>query len=207
VGVGRPHASITVRILSRVGRPVPDGVVGEICYRTPSQMAGYLKDARATRRAIRGNYLHTGDLGYMRDGEVYWVGRVRERITVRGVKLDPSDLEPILLHIPDLRSGCFVAFGVDDERQGTQRLVIVSEVRETNSRPPDVVSGDVRQQVFERLGVSVNEVMLVRQGTLTKTSSGKRRHKHFLQHYLDGSLHEHVWLPNGGQEKPDGVVG
>ncbi len=207
VGVGRPHAAISVKILSRAGRPLPDGLVGEICLQTPSCMVGYLKDARATRRAIRGNKLHTGDLGYMRDGEVFWAGRVRERITVRGVKLDPSDLEPILLHIPDLRSGCFVAFGVDDDTKGTQRLVVVSEVREGNSRPVEIVSQDVRQQVFERLGVNVNEVMLVRQGTLTKTSSGKRRHRHFLQHYLNGGLQEHVWLPGGGQEKPDGIAG
>lgn len=206
VGVGRPLTRMSISILNRSGRRLPDGSVGEISLRSPSRMAGYLKDARANRRAISGEYLRTGDLGYMRDGELFWVGRVRERITVRSVKLDPSDFEPILLHIPDLRSGCFVAFGVDDERQGTQRLIIASEVRDASIRPADLISAEIRQQVFERLGVSVSEVILVRQGTLAKTSSGKRRHKHFLQHYLDGRLHEHLWAPDG-EGTPDGIAG
>lgn len=195
VGVGRPHADMNISILSRVGRPLPEGHVGEIGLETPSRMSGYMKDARATRRAIFGKYLRTGDLGYMRDGEVFWVGRVRERITIRGVKLDPSDFEPILLQIPDLRSGCFAAFGIDDDIMGTQRIVIVTEVREAAARLPEEISSQIRQKVFDQLGINVNEVLLVQQGTLTKTSSGKRRHKHFRQHYLNGKLQEYIWTP------------
>jgi acyl-CoA synthetase (AMP-forming)/AMP-acid ligase II len=200
VGVGRPHPDMSITILSRVGRPLPDGHVGEIGLETPSRMSGYMKDARATRRAIYGKYLRTGDLGYMRDGEVFWVGRVRERITVRGVKLDPSDFEPILLQISDLRSGCFAAFGVDDEAMGTQRIVIVTEVRDAARRPAQEISSEIRSQVFDQLGINVNDVLLVRQGTLTKTSSGKRRHKHFRQHYLNGKLQEFTWTPDPVQK-------
>jgi acyl-CoA synthetase (AMP-forming)/AMP-acid ligase II len=196
VGAGKPHPSIRIAILSRTGRSLPEGHVGEIGLDTASRMLGYLKDARATRRAIYGKYLRTGDLGYLREGELYWVGRVRERITVRGVKLDPSDFEPILLQIPDLRSGCFAAFGIDDDVQGTQQIVIISEVRETTDRSPEEISGEVRQQVFSQLGINVNQVLLVRHGTLSKTSSGKRRHKHFRRHYQNGTLQEFIWVPN-----------
>lgn len=193
VGVGRPHHELKVQILSRNGRRLPEGHVGEIALHTPSRMLGFLGDAQATQRAIHGDLLLTGDLGYVRDGELFWVGRVRERITVRGKKIDPSDFEPILLQIPDLRTGSFAAFGIDDERLGTQRIVVVTEVRTSASRNPAEIAGDIRNQIMSSLGVNVDEVMLVREGTLTKTSSGKRRHRHFRELYQTGKLTDFRW--------------
>ena len=62
-------------------------------------------------------------------------------------------------------------------------------------RTPQEISGEIRDQVFERLGVNVNEVVLVKQDTLTKTSSGKRRHRHFRRLYLEGKLNPFEWQP------------
>jgi acyl-CoA synthetase (AMP-forming)/AMP-acid ligase II len=195
VGVGKPHPAMKISILSPTGRALPDGHVGEVGLKTPSRMAGYLQDARANRHALFGDLLRTGDLGYLRGEELFWVGRVRERITIRGVKLDPSDFEPILLQVDGLRTGCFAAFGVDDQAQGTQRIVIVTEVRNNVTRTPQEISAEIRDQVFERLGVNVNEIVLVKQDTLTKTSSGKRRHRHFRNLYLEGKMKPFEWEP------------
>lgn len=188
VGVGRPHPAIRIEILSDEGEPLPEGHVGEIALETPSRMRGYLNDEAATRRAVCGDLVRTGDLGYLRGDELFWVGRSQERINVRGKKLDPSDFEPVLFDVAGLRDGCFVAFGVDDEREGTQRVVIVSEVREPLTRDADEVAAEIQKQTFLRLGVTVHEVLLVRPRTLAKTSSGKRRHRHFRQLYLESAL-------------------
>jgi hypothetical protein len=109
-------------------------------------------------------------------------------VVVRGKKLDPSDFEAALFGVAGLRDGCFAAFGVDDERQGTQRVVLVSEVRSGSSRAAATIAGEVRDRVHEHLGVDLGEVVLVRPGTLTKTSSGKRRHRHARELYLAGAL-------------------
>ncbi len=77
VGSGRPHPGIKIQILSPRGEPLPEGHVGEIALDTASRMNGYLKNAEATKRAIHGDLLRTGDLGYMRDDELYWAGRVQ----------------------------------------------------------------------------------------------------------------------------------
>jgi acyl-CoA synthetase (AMP-forming)/AMP-acid ligase II len=188
VGAGRASPGLTLAMLSPRGRPLPDGHVGEIGLITPSRMEGYLHDATATKRAIFGKYLRTGDLGYLRDGELFWVGRVRERITIRGKKLDPSEIEPVLFKIPELRPGCFVAFGVDDADRGTQRLVIVSELRDAARPKVEDVRRRVRASVMLDLGVEASDVVLVKTGGLTKTSSGKRRHRHFKGLYLAGDL-------------------
>jgi len=188
VGVGRAHPEIRIEILSDDGEPLGDGHVGEIALVTPSRMRGFCNDPQATATALRGERLCTGDLGYLRDGELFWVGRCKERITVRGKKLDPSEFEPLLFAIDGLREGCFVAFGVEDETQGTQRIVVVSEVREPRTRAVAEIAAEIQKTAFLRLGLTVSEVLLVRPRTLAKTSSGKRRHRHFRRLYLEDGL-------------------
>jgi acyl-CoA synthetase (AMP-forming)/AMP-acid ligase II len=185
VGCGAPHDGITVYILDEEGKPLPDGHVGELALNTTSRMVGFLGDPESTDQAIQGDLLKTGDMGYVRDGEFYWTGRLRERITVRGRKLDPSDFEAVMLGVSGLRKGAFVAFGVDDAATGTQRVVVVAE---TSEGDPEVITSAVRHASFDRLGIAIDEVLLVESGTLTKTSSGKRRHRHFKDAYLRGDL-------------------
>lgn len=191
VGCGKAHPGITIHILDDTGRDLPDGHVGHLALDTASRMEGYLHDPEATAAAFHGDLLKTGDLGYLRNGEFFWTGRAKERIAVRGRKIDPSDFEAALLKIADLRTGSFAAFGTDDARLGTQRVVIISEVRDEREQSADDIKAAVKQAVFERLGVGVDDVVLVSQGTLTKTSSGKRRHRHFAEMYERGDLAEY----------------
>ncbi len=200
VGVGRPAPGLEVEILERSGEPLPQGSVGEIAIRTPSRMLRYLGDGQATHEAIRGDLLLTGDLGYVRHGEVFWIGRVRERIVLSGRKFDPSDFEQALLSVDELRPGCFVAFGVDDPARGTQKLVIAAEVRdpvgfvgiEANANESAAELEALRQRVHaavvREVGVRIDELLLVPRGSLTKTSSGKRRHRHCKGLYLRGEF-------------------
>ncbi len=197
VGCGRPAPGIDIKILSRTGRALPEGHVGEVALDTPSRMHGYLANQKETRRAIRNGLVLTGDLGYVRDNELFWVGRVKERITIRGKKLDPSDLERVLFDVPGVRKGCFAAFGVDDDKAGTQRIVIVTEVASGTELPAQQIIRDVREKVSLELGLPVSEIVLVPTGTLTKTSSGKRRHRHFRNLYLRGELQ--VWEGPAGE--------
>ncbi len=193
VSAGRPHPGMEIFILGEDGERLVDGEVGMVALDSPSALIEYLEDPAATKEAILADGLVlTGDLGYTRNGELFWTGRARERITMRGKKLDPSDFEPALFEIDDLRKGCFAAFGVDDTTQGTQKIVVLSEVREPVERSLDEITGDIRKATMDHLGVNVHEVVLVKPGTLTKTSSGKRRHRHFSQMYLRGDLEPFV---------------
>lgn len=190
VSCGRPYPGMRIQILSGDEQPLPEGHVGEVAFETPSRMNGYLEDALETERAILGPLLRTGDLGYVRNGEFFWVGRTRERITVRGRKLDPSVFESILTQVPGLRQGCFAAFGTDDEVRGTERVVLVAEVRDAAAEDRKEIPGAIRRLTLLQLGVNIDDILLVRPGTLTKTSSGKRRHLHFRRLYMEGKLKE-----------------
>lgn len=188
VGVGRPYPGMKIKILSRTGRPLADGHVGEIGLKTPSCMIGYMLDARSTRRALQYGYLRTGDHGYMRGDELFWTGRVKERINIHGNKFDPSEFEAVLNKTDGIREGCFAAFGVDDRKLGTQRLVVVAEVRKTHEDVTDKVIGSVVHNIAQKVGITVSEVLLMSQGTMSKTSSGKRRHRFYRQMYIDETL-------------------
>jgi acyl-CoA synthetase (AMP-forming)/AMP-acid ligase II len=188
VGLGCPFPGAQVKICDPNGRSMPEGHIGEITFDTPSRMVGYLKDTRSTSRAIRDGALRTGDLGYLRGEELFWVGRLKERINIRGNKYDPSDLEKVLLHIDGLREGCFATFGVDDPQTGTQRLIIISEIRENKVRSNDSILQEIRERIAREVGISVDEIILLKQGTMSKTSSGKRRHKFYRDLFLQNQL-------------------
>jgi acyl-CoA synthetase (AMP-forming)/AMP-acid ligase II len=182
-GVGSSHPGVEIEILDPDGNSLGEGEVGEIHLRTTSRMKEYLGQPQATESAFRGSLLRTGDLGYLRGGELYWVGRVRERISLRGMKLDPSVFEEILLGIDGLREGAFAAFGVDDPELGTQLLILVSEVREAALPRAAELVVEVRRRVFAQLEAQVSDVVLLPEGSLRKTSSGKRRNRRCRELY------------------------
>jgi acyl-CoA synthetase (AMP-forming)/AMP-acid ligase II len=188
VGVGRPYPGMEIQILSAENQPLSDGSVGDIALATPSRMEGYLGDDESNRAALVNGLLKTGDLGYIRDGELFWVGRSKEVINLHGEKLDPSELEAPLLHVEGLRKGCFAAFGVADSSQGTEMLVVVTEAARSDDRPVPQLKQQVRARCAQELGVRVGEVLVLPYGTMSKTSSGKRRHRQYQQLYLEGGL-------------------
>lgn len=188
VSAGKPYPGLEVAILSAKGEPLPDGRIGQFGLKSPSRLEEYLGNAKATAHATKGEYLLTGDMGYLRDGEVFWTGRTKERIKVRGRQFDPSDFEGALIDVPDLRKGCFAVFGVDDTANGTQRIVVLSELIEEPTLSHEEIVASVRRSISNRIGVMPSEVALVGKGTLQKTTSGKRRNLHLRQDFIADRL-------------------
>ena len=188
VSTGAPYPGMTIRIVGDNGESLPEGHVGEVALDTPSRMVGYLEEPEETAQAIRGEELFTGDVGYLRNNELFWTGRVRERINLNGKKYDPSDFEGTLFEVDGLREGCFAAFGIDDGERGSQRLVIVTEVRDRTERTHDEILRDIRRKIATRMNVSVSEILLLPQAAMSKTSSGKRRHRFYRELHLSDGL-------------------
>ena len=202
VGVGRPIPGVAVAISEEAGRRLPPGETGEIVVRTPSAMRGYYRDPGATAHALRSGWLHTGDLGYLdADGYLFVVGRQKDLIIVRGENLMPIDVEKVVDAVPGVRYSA--AVGVTSERLGTQRLVVVAEVRQ-----PDVAAGEASRlvrrivsAVHEIRGFRPSRVLLVRPGTIPKTTSGKIQHPRLAELVGEARLGDAVIYPQRGAER------
>jgi long-chain acyl-CoA synthetase len=99
--VGRPLDGIDIRVVDLDGRDVADGETGEILARGPSLCAGYWNDPAATRAAMGGGWLHTGDLGARdEDGFLRFKGRKKEIIIRAGSNISPQEVEDALYKHP-----------------------------------------------------------------------------------------------------------
>ncbi|MBC7253635.1 MAG: long-chain-fatty-acid--CoA ligase [Actinobacteria bacterium] len=107
--VGPPIQGVEVSIRDDFERELPPGSPGEICVRGPNVMKGYFKEPAESERALRGGWLHTGDIGYLdEDGYLYIVERKKDLIITGGFNLYPSEVEQVLERHPAVREAAVV---------------------------------------------------------------------------------------------------
>jgi acyl-CoA synthetase (AMP-forming)/AMP-acid ligase II len=204
VSVGRPCPGVTVRIVE----PQADGAAGdallgpgdegEICVKSPGVMKGYYNNPEATAKVLGPDgWLRTGDLGFVDDeGFLYITGRLKDVIILGGENVLPADIEEVVDHVPGVRYSA--AVGLDSERTGTQRLHVVAEVRGESAADGDEYR-DLVREIVSRLhrsrGHRPSKVLLVRSGTIPKTSSGKIQRSRLAQMIQGGELVDRVVHP------------
>ncbi len=202
VSGGHPWLDQKIEIVDpETCRPLPEGQVGEVWISGPSVAGGYWnrpeESARTFGARIEGReeaFLRTGDLGFLSDGSLYLTGRAKDLIILRGRNLYPQDLELTAERSHgDLRPGCGAAFAV--EVDGEERLVLVQEVeRDAEKRwqkgtgSAAEVAEAVRRAVATEHEAAVHAVVLLRAGSVPKTSSGKIRRQSCRADFLAGNL-------------------
>lgn len=169
-GVGGPVAGLRVRVVDLDGRDRPEGGVGEILIQGPSVTAGYLGgDPAGTAAEFSDGWLRTGDLGYLRDGELFVTGRRKEMITVRGVNYYAHDVEHAVRELDGLYQGRCTAAA---NPEGADVIALIAET-ELEGAAADAFAERVRGHIAAELGLAAVEVHLVAPRTIPRTSSGK----------------------------------
>ena len=158
--------------------------VGELLLRGTSVTPGYYKRPDATAALFRDGWLCTGDLAYLVDGELVLCGRIKDVIIVGGRNVFPEDIERAVGVIEGVRAGNVIAFGVDGYK-GKESVVVVAEVRADDL---GVVRDAVHHRALDVCGLPPRDVMLVKPGTLPKTSSGKLQRARCRELYLADEL-------------------
>ena len=133
-------------VVDRTGVDLPDGEVGEVCFRARSEgrwagvwtpMLGYWNRPEATREALRGGLLHTGDLGHLdADGQLVVRGRQNQLILRGGANVYPAEVERVLLTHPDVAESAVI--GLPDERLGERVVAVVVPVAGCSPDPADL---------------------------------------------------------------------
>jgi fatty-acyl-CoA synthase len=183
--LGTPVPGLEIRIVEpNTGEHLSDRQVGELLIRGTSVTPGYYKRPDATAELLRDGWLHTGDLGYLLDGELVLCGRIKDVIIVGGRNVFPEDIERAVGTLDGVRAGNVIAFGVDGYK-GKESVVVVAE-----TRGGDLVALEqaVHERVLQAVGLPAREVMLVQAGTLPKTSSGKLQRGLCKERYLKDEL-------------------
>jgi fatty-acyl-CoA synthase len=174
-----------LQIVGEDGRAVDERHVGEILLAGPSVMLGYYRQDALTAQTIRGGWLHTGDLGYLSGGELFVCGRAKDLIIVNGRKYHPQDLEWAVDALGGVRRGRVVAFGAAESGQA-DRVVIV--VEPSGTVPAGVLTEAIRREISALFGLYVDEVAVVRSGTVGRTTSGKVQRAATKARYERGEL-------------------
>ncbi|MDP9169369.1 MAG: AMP-binding protein [Acidobacteriota bacterium] len=171
VGVGKPLPGTEVRVARLDGVSLPERHAGEVCVRSTSLSTGYYGDPGETASAFRGDWLRTGDLGYLAEGDLFITGRMKEIIIKAGQNMIPSVLEEIAGAVPGVRAGAVAAVGVRSTELVTEFVCIVAETRYEPGQYP-ALAETVRLALKAR-GVAVDKVVLLPPKSLPKTTSGK----------------------------------
>ncbi len=175
VACGRPLPGHEVRIVDDAGHELPPRRVGRLEFRGPSTTRGYYRNEEASRLLIRDGWLNSGDLAYMLDGDIVITGRLKDTIIRGGRNLYPYELEEAVGAIPGIRRGCVAAFGVPVAGQGTEKLVVVAECRETDAATRQDLVRRINALAVDLLGTPPDDVVLAPPHAVLKTSSGKIR--------------------------------
>jgi len=123
--IGVPVAGYEARLVDGAGHDVADGETGEMLVRSAAVTAGYWNDPVETEKALRGGWLHTGDMGRRdADGYFWFMGRKKLLIIRGGSNIAPQEVEDVLYQHPAVRQCCVV--GVPDEEYGQRVLAFVT---------------------------------------------------------------------------------
>jgi acyl-CoA synthetase (AMP-forming)/AMP-acid ligase II len=189
-----PPIQSEIRIADpKTGAPLDTGQIGEIWVRSSSIAAGYWDKATETADVFNAvtttgehGFLRTGDLGALCDGELFVTGRLKDVIVVSGHNLYPSDVEASLAEL-DPRLRATAAFSLLPD---SADIVVVQEVRPQGATDADLgaLAETIRRHVSSVFDVASPSVVLVKPGSISKTTSGKVRRSLMRDRLLEGQL-------------------
>ncbi|MGJ0535351.1 HAD-IIIC family phosphatase [Methylocystis sp.] len=175
IGCGKPIPGHYVEIVSPVsGSIVAGGKIGEIWISGPTVASGYwnnpLRTAAVFGARLPGTqqlFLRTGDLGFLSNGELFVLGRIDDLIVFRGENFNPEDIESVASACSDVADLAGAAFLDEDG------IVLVQEIRKRSGQDLLGIAASLRAAVWEALELNPARIVLTRNGTLPKTTSGK----------------------------------
>ncbi|MGV0801307.1 acyl-CoA synthetase, partial [Mycolicibacterium elephantis] len=180
-------------------RECPAGTTGEIWVHGENVAKGYWNKPEETERTFGGTlvapspgtpekpWLRTGDLGFISDGELFIMGRVKDLLIVYGRNHYPEDIEAT---IQEISGGRCAAISIADD--GTEELVTIVEVKKKGDSPDEVnerfatVKRDITSAISASHGLRVADLVLVAPGSLPITTSGKIRRSTCVEYYRSG---------------------
>lgn len=186
VAVGKPIQHCAVRVTSGDGSLLPSGHVGRIEISGLNVTQGYYGQAGIDQQTHGADgWFDTGDLGFLKGGQLYITGRLKDVMFVNGQNFYAHDLESIACECPGIEPGRVVVCAVADEKTAAESIIVFvlhyGDAEEFGS-----VASDVRRVIGERTGAEIGKVIPVNR--IPKTTSGKVQRYALQKAYVNGDF-------------------
>ena len=188
VSCGAALRDHSIRIVDRSDRPLCEASEGRIQFRGPSVTRGYFRNVDATNAAMHDGWMDSGDVGYQSGGELFVTGREKDLIIQAGRNICADEVEAITSTVSGIRPGCVAAFGIPDPATGTERLIVIAEMRVPDRGARELLQRAVRDRLVDGIGNPPDVVVIADPHAVLKTPSGKIRRGATRDAYLKGTL-------------------
>lgn len=175
VACGQPLPHNEIRVVDDHSRELPERHEGRLQFKGPSATKGYFQNPEKSKALFDGDWLETGDRGYIAGGDIFITGRIKDLIKRGGRNIYPQELEEAVGSLEGVRKGCVAVFPSVDRRAGTERLIVMAETRATEARAREALRQAIVEKSQAVLDLAPDEIVFVAPHATPKTSSGKIR--------------------------------
>jgi len=197
IGCGTAIPGHDMRVVDAAGMELPDRHEGLLQFRGPSSTSGYYHNPEATKTLFAGEWLNTGDRAYLSEGVLFLTGREKDIIIRGGRNISPYELEQAVGDLAGIRRGCVAVFGSKDANTGTERVVVLAEMRDPDDSRYDDLRRMINDIAVTLIGAPADDIVLAPPATVPKTSSGKIRRvaaREFYERGPSAVKPQAVWL-------------
>ncbi|HEV8097051.1 MAG TPA: AMP-binding protein [Burkholderiales bacterium] len=197
VGCGEVIPDHDLRVVDAAGLELADRQEGLLQFRGPSATSGYYRNPEATKGLFAGEWVNTGDRAYLAEGMVYITGREKDIIIRGGRNISPYELEQAVSDLAGVRRGCVAVFGSRDAASGTERVVVLAEMRDADPSRHESLKRMINELAVSLIGAPADDIVLAPPATVPKTSSGKIRRvaaREFYERGPSAVRPQAVWL-------------
>jgi len=189
VSSGLPLPGHQIRVVDPAGHELPERQEGRLEFHGPSSTSGYYRDSEKTQTLFfDGEWLDTGDLAYIANGELYVTGRIKDIIIRAGRNIYPDELEKVVGNVPGIRKGCVAVFASMDQKTQTEKLVVMAETRSDDPQEHHTLRSEINTLSIDLTGIPPDEIVLAPPGSVLKTSSGKIRRSASRERFEKGAI-------------------
>ncbi|MSQ87772.1 MAG: acyl-phosphate glycerol 3-phosphate acyltransferase [Betaproteobacteria bacterium] len=197
IGCGTPIPGHDIRVVDAVGLELPDRQEGLLQFRGPSSTSGYYRNPAATKTLFDDEWVNTGDRAYLSEGTLFITGREKDIIIRGGRNISPYELEQAVGGLAGIRRGCVAVFGSKDAATGTERVVVLAEMRDRDATRHEDLKRMINDLAVGLIGAPADDIVLAPPSTVPKTSSGKIRRvaaREFYERGPSAVMGQAVWL-------------
>jgi acyl-CoA synthetase (AMP-forming)/AMP-acid ligase II len=186
VSVGKPVKHVLIKIVDSEGNTVDDCKIGHVLVMGNSVTRGYYLNPQQTEKLFAGEWLRTGDMGFIFEGNLYISGRYKDIIFVNGKNYFANDLEVLACNLEEFNFGKIIIGGITDYKTGKEKvLVFAAAIPEAKAQE---VLEKLRTLMRKDLGIPVDELIIIKSNEIPKTSSGKIQRYKVIQSYQQGGF-------------------